>query len=356
MSKRYFSLFPLIKKADLINQRRTQYFSYIFLLIKSLCIVFIINLFGCSLFSNNRVPTDINDIKMDINRIKESQEKNRLLLETDLYKKNQDNTAQFESMRNSLISVKQELEKTQDEIKLLRGKIEEFEFKLSQKEILSSSSSPLQGEIRARQPGTTTIKKPKIPSYQDSQKSTDSLLMQPPTQDVLPIQQTPSNVLSQDIIQPTTKPDESEYSSTKEITKSTTPAMIPNNEEVEMTFQSARSFFLSGRYDESIKTLNNFIARYSDFNRLPDFLFMLGESYFYKDDFENSQKVFEKIYFEHKISPKTPDSLAFLAEISKKKGNTEKAIFYYEKIISEYKAYGELDRIKEELKMLKQEK
>ncbi len=304
-------------------------------------------IFSCSYSTRTKLPSDVNEIKLDLKKIKESQEKSVLLLETDNSKRDQNINAQFDSLKNSLISMKQELERTQDEVKLLRGKIEEYQYNIAQKEAYSSPSS-LQGEIKARRPAPTTIKTPIPPAEENKTTGTAQIIdpnMSLPTpvslQPTFPQQQTPENISAE----PTTP---QAY---------TQPAIVPmpSNEEVELNLQSARNFFSAAKYELAISTIDSFMVRYKDFPKVPDYLFLLGQSYFYKDDLENAKKTFEKIYFEHKVSSSAPESLAFLSAIAQKNNEKDKAIFYYEKILSDYPSYSEIGRIKEELKILKQD-
>lgn len=293
--------------------------------IKGFCLFALGLLFACSYTTKEKLPADINQIKLDIQTIKESQEKSRLLIETEIFNKEKNSGAQTDGLRNSIISVKEELQKNQDEIKALKGKIEELTYAISQKEMLSSQGAA--GEIRAKRPAPISVKTPRM--NLPNEKTTDTLMQTQPANTQNPAEQNqPAQIIPN----------------------------MPAGEDVELTLQSAKNAFSQAKYDDGIKTINDFITRYPDFTKLPDFLFILGECFFYKDDMENAKKIFEKIYFEHKLSGKTPDSLAFLAEISKKTNLKDKAIFYYEKIVAEYPTYNEMERIKEELKSLKEEK
>jgi len=301
-------------------------------------LLFCLYLSACSNFSYTQktLPSEIYEIKLETKKIRSAQEKSNLLLETELVNREKSFNAQIEDLKQALVDLKIEIDRTQDELRLLRGQIEELQYQLKQKDILSSSPTQYQGDIKARRPPPPVPKQLKIPptTILPEEKTTETLSQKAEIQPISPLTQPTSPTL----------------------TKATPVSSLPSPNEDTATLQTASQLLGQGKYDKVIEVINKQLSSYSISTKAPELLFLLGESYFYKSDLENAKITFEKIYSEYKDSAKAPDALALLAEISRKKGEIANVISYFEKIITEFPSYSEINKIKEELKTLKQEK
>lgn len=218
--------------------------------------------------------------------------------------------AQLERMVNarslSQIEMQQQIDSLTNDVRSLRGQLEEANYKLQQ---ATDRQKALYQEIDKLQQAA-----PAAPPADSAAQSTDN------SNNVAPQPQ----ASAQPAAAPATTP-----------VPAAAPAPASGSESKD--YETAVNLVLRDKkYDQAIPAFESFVTNYPASASLPGAYYWLGQLYLNKGDRDKARSNFLTVAQKYKDSPKRPEAIYKLGIIAKADGDAEKANKFFELVIKQY--------------------
>ncbi len=198
----------------------------------------------------------------------------------------------------ALVELVQQLDQLQQEVKLIRGQLEELQH-------ISEELQRRQAELEARLRQAESAPQPEAP--------------QAPAAPQLPAPQKPAEVAS---IPPEAPAPEQPA-----------PALP---EDPQQAYQKAYETLQAGLYDEAVLAFSAFLKAHPDSEQAGNAWYWLGEAYYVKRDFIGARQAFQQVVERFPNHPKAPDALLKLAYVAIDLGDWQAATHYLNDVIQRF--------------------
>ena len=116
-----------------------------------------------------------------------------------------------------------------------------------------------------------------------------------------------------------------------------TPAATPPSGSESKDYETAVNLVLKDKqYDKAIPAFENFVSTYPSSSSLPGAYYWLGQLYLNKGDRDKARTNFLTVAQKYKDSSKRPEAIYKLGIIAKADGDTEKAKKFFELVVKQY--------------------
>ena len=220
--------------------------------------------------------------------------------------------AQQEQLRNQVIADLQiQVTALQEEVRLLRGLIEEQDYKIAQ---MAERNRALYREIDSRLNGGASA------PVSDEPVSVNSV----PS---LPEQ---ASVTEPTVIEPTPAPVEP-AKPVKATGKSS-----QNVEAEQKAYDAIFPLVRNKQYSEAAKAYLDFLNKYPDGRNGANARYWLAQVYYVQGSYEEAETQFKLVMSQHSDSPKASDALLKLGEIEKRRGANAAAKALFQQVVQKY--------------------
>lgn len=217
------------------------------------------------------------------------------------------NLEQQVEVRNRVIADMQiQITTLQEEVRMLRGQVEEQDFKLSQ--------------VLERQ--------------RELYRDIDSRLSSMSTP---PVSSTPTTVVSDSAITPAMPPEV--QTQPKAITANTGAANKGSAKNAEAEANAYDAIFplvRNKQYAEAVQAYSDFLKKYPDGKNAHNAHYWWGQVHYVNAQWEDAETQFKIVATRYPDSGKASDALLKLGEIEKKRGADDAARTYYQQVVSKY--------------------
>jgi tol-pal system protein YbgF len=112
---------------------------------------------------------------------------------------------------------------------------------------------------------------------------------------------------------------------------------LPPQEQAQRTYDAAFSLVRSGSYADAISAFNSFIQIYGDDNEYSvSAYYWLGELYAYQHDYSKANDALNRVVAQYPKSNKVPDAMLKLGIVNQKLGDQAKANDWFMQVIKQY--------------------